>query len=68
MTTPATADTPAHAGLAGWDSFIDGLAELDTTDVKAVRDALADGQRRIADAFTANEATITRLVRARPSH
>ena len=65
MTTPATADTPAHAGLAGWDSFIDGLAALDTTDLKAVRGALAEGQRRIAEAFTADEATITRLVRAR---
>ncbi|RJS95343.1 [protein-PII] uridylyltransferase [Salinisphaera sp. Q1T1-3] len=61
ITSRADATTP---GLDGWADFLDTIDALDIRDLHAVRDTLGEGQRRIADAFTA-EVSIGRLVKAR---
>lgn len=55
---------PEHTGPRDWSDFIDGIAGLDIEDASSVRQALADGQQRITEAFRHN-APIERLVTAR---
>lgn len=63
--TPHAASNDAKAaGLADWDAFLDRVWLLEVSDPKNIRDVLAEGQARIAEAFRQDE-SIARLVRAR---